>query len=379
MHSMPTISIVMPSMNEEKTIGICIKNSLAVFDNYEIKGEIIVVDNSTDRTAEIARSMGAIVIDSVKGYGNAYIAGLSRSKGDYIAIVDADNTYDILELPKFFDLLISGDADFVIGNRLKGNIKKGAMPLLHQYIGNPLLTWVLNYLFKTRISDAHCGMRAFTRDALNKMNIKTHGMEMASEMVIEAADKNLRIKEVPITYYVRDAPSKLRSFQDGWRHLRFMILYRPMPFIFVPGAFVFLLGMFLTATIMLKGDVVENRLHSYILGSMFLVIGGQILTTGIYMKAYGFVHGMYEREEGWFKKLLNYHSLEKELVAGGLVVAAGLFLGASVVSTWIKSGYGSISEIEFAIMAMVFGAIGLQMIFMSIFLSVLMLDIDTDW
>lgn len=375
---MPTISIVMPSMNEEKTIGICIKNSLAVFDYYEIKGEIIVVDNSTDRTAEIARSMGAIVIDSVKGYGNAYIAGLSRSKGDYIAIVDADNTYDILELPKFFDLLISGDADFVIGNRLKGNIKKGAMPLLHQYIGNPLLTWVLNYLFKTRISDAHCGMRAFTRDALNKMNMKTHGMEMASEMVIEAVDKGLRIKEVPITYYVRDAPSKLRSFQDGWRHLRFMILYRPMPFLFVPGAFVFILGIFLTATIILNGDVVEKRLHSFILGSMLLIIGSQILTTGIYMKAHGFVHGMYEREEGWFKKLLNYHSLEKELVAGGLVVAAGLFMGASVVSTWIRSGYGSMSEIEFAIMAMVFGAIGLQMIFMSIFLSVLMLDIDTD-
>ena len=378
MYCMSTISIVMPSMNEENTIGICIEKSLAVFDNYKLEGEIIVVDNSTDRTAEIARSMGAIVIDSVKGYGNAYIAGLSRSEGDYIAIVDTDNTYDILELPKFFDLLISGDADFVIGSRLKGNIKKGAMPLLHQYIGNPLLTYVLNFLFKTRISDAHCGMRAFTRDALDKMNIKTRGMEMASEMVIEAADKGLRIKEVPITYYVRDAPSKLRSFQDGWRHLRFMILYRPMPFLFVPGAFVFLLGMFLTATIMLKGDVVDKRLHSFILGSMLLVIGSQILTTGIYMRAYSFVHGMYEREDGWVKKFLDYHSLEKELVAGGLVVATGLFLGASVVSTWIKSGYGSISEIEFAIMAMVFGAIGLQMIFMSIFLSVLMLDIDTE-
>ena len=379
MHSMPTISIIMPSMNEEKTIGICIKKSLAVIDNYKFEGEIIVVDNSTDRTAEIAESMGAIVIKAVKGYGNAYITGLSRSKGDYIAIVDADNTYNILEFPKFFDLLISGDADFIIGSRLKGNIKKGAMPLLHQYIGNPLLTWVLNLLFKTRISDAHCGMRAFTRDALNKMSIKTHGMEMASEMVIEAVDKNLRIKEVPITYYVRDAPSKLRSFQDGWRHLRFMILYRPMPFLFVPGAFVFLLGMFLTATIMFKGGVVENRLHSLILGSMLLVIGSQILTTGIYMKVYGFVHGMYKREEKWVKKFLDYHSLEKELVAGGVVVTVGILLGASVVSTWIKSGYGSISEVEFAIMAMVFGAIGLQMIFMSIFLSVLMLDIDTDW
>jgi len=375
---MPTISIVMPSMNEKNTIEVCIQKSLAVIDNYKLDGEIIVVDNSTDRTDEIARSMGVIVIDSVKGYGNAYIAGLSRSKGDYIAIVDADNTYDILELPKFLDILISGEADFVIGSRLKGTIKKGAMPLLHRYIGNPLLTWVLNILFKTRISDAHCGMRAFTRDALNKMNIKTHGMEMASEMVIEAADKGLRIKEVPITYYVRDTPSKLRSFQDGWRHLRFMMLYRPVPFLFIPGAFVFLLGMFLMAAIILKGDVVENRLHSLILGSMLLVIGSQILTTGVYLKVYGFVHGIYENENGWIKKLLDYHSLEKELVAGGLMVTVGMFLGASVVSTWIKSGYGSMYEMEFAIMAMVFGAIGFQMIFMSIFLSVLMLDIDTD-
>ena len=378
MLNMPTISIVMPSMNEKKTIEVCIQKSLAVIDNYKLEGEIIVVDNSTDRTDEIARSMGVIVIDSVKGYGNAYIAGLSRSKGDYIAIVDADNTYNILELPKFLDILISGEADFVIGSRLKGSIKKGAMPLLHRYIGNPLLTWVLNILFKTKISDAHCGMRAFTRDALDKMNIKTHGMEMASEMVIEAANKGLRIKEVPITYDVRDTPSKLRSFQDGWRHLRFMMLYRPVPFLFIPGAFVFLLGMFLMAAIMLKGDVVENRLHSLILGSMLLVIGSQILTTGVYLKVYGFVHGIYERENGWIKKLLDYHSLEKELVAGGLMVTVGMFLGANVVFKWIKSGYGSMSEVEFAIMAMVFGAIGFQMIFMSIFLSVLMLDIDTD-
>jgi hypothetical protein len=155
-------------------------------------------------------------------------------------------------------------------------------------------------------------------------------------------------------------------------------LYRPVPFLFVPGAFVFLFGMFLTATIMLKGDVVEKQLHSFIFGGMLLVIGSQILTTGIYMKVYGFVHGMYEREDGWVKKFLDYHSLEKELVAGGFVLTVGLFLGASVVSTWIKSGYGLISEVESAIMAMVFGAIGLQMIFMAIFLSVLMLDIDID-
>ncbi len=211
---MPAISVVMPSMNEENTIRTCIQKALSVFEQYGLDGEIIVVDNSTDRTAEIARSMGAEVIGPVKGYGNAYLTGLANAKGDFIAIADADNTYDLLELPKFLDLLMKDEADFVIGSRLKGDIKKGAMPWLHQYIGNPLLTWLLNMLFKVGISDAHCGMRVFTRDALERMSIKTHGMEMASEMVIEAADKGLRIMEVPITYDVRDSPSKLQSFQD---------------------------------------------------------------------------------------------------------------------------------------------------------------------
>ena len=375
---MPAISVVMPSMNEENTIRTCIQKALSVFEQYGLDGEIIVVDNSTDRTAEIARSMGAEVIGPVKGYGNAYLTGLANAKGDFIAIADADNTYDLLELPKFLDILMKDEADFVIGSRLKGDIKKGAMPWLHQYIGNPLLTWLLNMLFKVGISDAHCGMRVFTRDALERMSIKTHGMEMASEMVIEAADKGLRIMEVPITYDVRDSPSKLQSFQDGWRHIRFMMLYRPVPFIFVPGIFVFILGLLLTVSIIFEGNVMERRLHSFILGSMLLVIGSQTLATGLYMKAYGFVHGLYGCEDGFIKKLLDYHSLEEELLLGGSVVVIGLFIGSRVVSNWMRSGYGSISEIEYAVMAMVFGAIGLQMVFTSIFLSVLMLDMDTD-
>jgi glycosyltransferase involved in cell wall biosynthesis len=376
---MPELSVVMPSMNEEQTIKICIQKAQSVFDEYRIEGEIIVVDNSSDRTAEIASSMGANVIRSVKGYGKAYMTGLSYAKGEYIAIADADNTYDLLELPKFIDPLMRGDADFVIGTRLKGTIKKGAMPWLHQYIGNPFLTWLLKKLFNIPISDAHCGMRAFTKDALEKMNIKSHGMEMASEMIIEAADKGLKIKEVPITYHIRDAPSKLRSFQDGWRHIRFMMLYRPIPFLVTPGIIVFLLGILLTATIMLKGNIEENRLHSLILGSMLLLIGSQTITTGIYMKAYGFVHGMYKNDGGFIKKLLDYHSLERELVGGALIVATGTFIGFQVTSTWVRAGYGPMLEIGSAVLAMLFGAIGLQIIFTSIFLSVLMLDVDTDW
>lgn len=165
---MPSLSIVMPSMNEEETIRICIQKAQTIFKKYGIEGEIIVADNSSDRTAEIAASMGAKVIGPIKGYGNAYLKGLAEAKGDYIAIADADNTYDLLELDRFLDPLVAGEADFIMGTRLKGEIKAGAMPWLHQYIGNPILTGMLNFLFGTNISDAHCGMRAFTKEALRK-------------------------------------------------------------------------------------------------------------------------------------------------------------------------------------------------------------------
>jgi len=375
---MPSLSIVMPSMNEEETIRICIQKAQTIFKKYDIEGEIIIADNSSDKTAEIAASMGAKVIGPIKGYGNAYLKGLAEARGDYIAIADADNTYDLLELDKFLDPLMAGEADFIMGSRLKGEIKKGAMPWLHQYIGNPLLTGMLNILFKTKISDAHCGMRAFTKEALEKMNLKTHGMELASEMIIEAARCGLRIKEVPITYYSRKAPSKLRSFQDGWRHVRFMMLYRPVPFLYLPGAFVFILGFLITASLLLTESAAYNRLHSFILGSMLLIIGGQILATGGYMKTYGLIHGMY-RDDRKGKKLLSYHSLEKELLGGSLILGSGLVIGLKVTYTWISSGYGSLEEVESAVISMVLAAVGLQLIFSAIFVSVMLLEVDTDW
>ncbi len=375
---MPSLSIVMPSMNEEETIRICIEKAQSIIKKYGIEGEIIVADNSSDRTPEIAASMGAKVIGPIKGYGNAYLKGLAEAKGDYIAIADADNTYDLLELDKFLDPLMSGEADFVMGTRIKGNIKKGAMPWLHQYIGNPLLTGMLNFLFKTEISDAHCGMRAFTKEALEKMHLKTHGMELASEMVIEAAKCGLRIKEVPISYYSRRAPSKLRSFHDGWRHVRFMMLYQPVPFLYLPGAFVFILGFLITTSLLLTESAAYNRLHSFVLGSMLLIIGGQTLATGVYMKTYGLIHGMY-RNDTASKKLLNYHSLERELLGGSLILGFGLVLGLKVAYTWISSGYGSLKEVESAVISMVLAAVGLQLIFSAIFVSVMLLEVDTDW
>jgi len=193
---MPSLSIVMPSMNEEETIRICIEKAQSVFKKYDIEGEIIVADNSSDRTAEIAESMGAKVIGPIKGYGNAYLKGLAEAKGDYIAIADADNTYDLLELDKFLEPLMAGEADFIMGTRLKGNIKKGLLPWLHQYIGNPFLTAMLNFLFKNENFGwltVECEL--LQKKHLEKMKLKTHGMELASEMIIEAAKCGLRIEE----------------------------------------------------------------------------------------------------------------------------------------------------------------------------------------
>ncbi len=374
---MPSLSFVMPSMNEEETIRICIEKAQYILKKYNIDGEIIVADNSSDRTADIAVAMGAKVIGPIKGYGNAYLKGFALAKGNYIAISDADNTYDLLELDKFLDPLMAGDADFVIGTRIKGEIKKEAMPWLHQYIGNPLLTEMLNFLFKTKISDAHCGMRAFTKEALEKMNLKTHGMELASEMVIEAAKCGLKIKEVPITYYSRRAPSKLNSFKDGWRHVRFMMLYRPVPFLYLPGAFVFILGFLITSSLLFTESAAYNRSHSFILGSMLLIIGGQTLATGGYMKTYGLIHGMYQVDKK-SKKFLNYHSLEKELFVGSIILGIGIILGLKVAYTWIISGFGSLKEVESAVISMVLAAIGLQLIFSAIFISVMLLEVDAD-
>ncbi|MDY6965090.1 MAG: glycosyltransferase family 2 protein [Halobacteriota archaeon] len=372
---MPSVSVVIPSLNEEKTIASCIEKALSVFDDLGIDGEVIVADNSTDRTPKIATSLGAKVVTPTKmGYGSAYLKGLSSAEGEYIVIADADATYNFLEMPKFLEPLMNGDADFVMGTRLKGDIKDGAMPWLHLHIGNPLLTKILNVLFKMNVSDTHCGMRAFTREALEKMNLRSTGMEFASEMIIEAARTGLRISEVPITYYPRlGSPSKLSSFSDGWRHIRFMMLYNPVPFLFVPGFFLFIFGLLLTLTLLIQGNVVETNLHSLILGSLLAIIGFQTIIMGIYTRVYAIVHGL-AREEGFIKRFLDYHSLEMELFVGAGLFLIGLITGTRVLITWIFSGYGALSEVGSAVISMVLATIGIMLIFSALFVSLLLLD-----
>lgn len=371
------VSLVIPTMNEVGTICDCILRARKVFEEMRLHGEVIVADSSDDGTFEAAKGCGADVFRPGKlGYGNAYLEGFSHAKGRYVVIMDGDLTYDPKEIKGLLELLLTGRWDVVMGTRLKGRIEPGAMPALHRYVGNPMLTGILNHLFDTRISDAHCGMRAITKEALDKLNLRTGGMEFASEMVIEAASKGLRIAEVPITYHPRRGQSKLSSFSDGWRHLRFMMLYQPVPFLMGPGLLALAVGLALAIGISLRAGA-EARMHTLILGCLLLTIGYQMLLAGLYFSAFGITYGI-SGGSRVIKKLMSYHSLEKEVVLGLVFLAMGVVLGIKVILSWSVSGFGSLYETQTAMMAMILSILGIQTIFSGMFVSLLLLKNGDD-
>lgn len=370
------ISIVIPALNEEGIVGKTVKTvPVEKLRENGLDVEIVVVDNaSTDNTAQEAREAGArVVYGEKRGYGNAYLKGFSEAKGDIIVMGDADGTYPFEITYEFIQPILNGEADFVMGSRLKGNIKEGAMPALHKYIGNPFLTWLLNALFKAGISDSHCGMRAIKKDTLNYLGLKSPGMEFASEMVIEAARKNVRIAEIPIDYYPREGESKLSSFTDGWRHVRFMMLYRPTPFLLVPGIIVLIMGIVFFIGVILQ----QYRMHSLILGSLLLIIGYQMLLAWLQFGAFGAVYGI-TKTSGKIKKFMNYHSLGRELVIGLLLLLAGFAVGVKVLFSWSQVGFGALSQIQYVVMAMILSILGIQTIFSGMFLSLLLLNYDEE-
>ena len=368
------VSVIIPSLNEEKTIGECIEKVKRVFDERNIKGEIIVADNSTDRTPEIARFLGAkIVTPDKRGYGYAYLYAFKHARGKYIVIGDADNTYDFLEIPKLLEPLRKGEADFVMGSRFKGKILPGAMPWLHKYIGNPLLTWFLNFFFKAGVSDAHSGFRAITKEALQKLKLRCHGMEFASEMIIEAVRRGLRIKEVPIIYHPRDGESKLSSFSDGWRHLKFMLLYSPKHLFVYPGMVLFLFGFVLVLLIsagLSKFGNVSLGVHSMITSSLIAISGYQLLLLGLAGMVYAHKADIAPENEV-VDTLLDRLTLEKGAGVGLTIFLIGFAYAAYLVWNWISSGFGSLPLLKQDILAFTLLVIGLQTVFHSFFLSLL--------
>jgi glycosyltransferase involved in cell wall biosynthesis len=370
--SAATVSVVLPALNEEQTIGSCIQLIQRAFQDQGLDGEIIVADSSTDRTPEIARSLGAVVVHpAARGYGNAYITGFSHAKGEYVVMGDADGTYDFTELPALIAPLRKG-ADLVIGSRFAGKMDPGAMTWLHRYIGNPFLTWLLNRIFHTNYTDTHSGYRAIRREALERLRLTSSGMEFASEMLVAANREHLRIEEVPIHYYPRKTPSNLHSFADGWRHVRFILLLKPIPFIAVPGLIFALIGIALIA--LLAVGEAETHAHTVILGGFLLVAGVQALLTGAMIDVYSEIHGYGERSR-ITEMILRYHNLERFLLLGALLILTGIVLGFSIITEWLHSGYGSLSQIANAILSLAGISIGVQIIFFAIFVSMMRMNL----
>jgi glycosyltransferase involved in cell wall biosynthesis len=367
------VSVIIPSLDEERTIGECITKIKKVFHDNAIKGEIIVADSSSDQTGPIAKSLGARVIRPEKcGYGNAYLTGFKHALGRYIVLGDADNTYDFFEIPKLLAPLKNG-ADFVIGSRFKGKIHKDSMDGLHRYIGNPVLTWMLNFIFHTHYSDTHSGFRAITREALDRLPLSTGGMEFASEMLVMASKERLCVEEVPISYYPRLTPSKLHSFADGWRHIRFVLLMKPLPFIAVPGFLFSLVGILLMAFFSINGDIESSHLHTFILGAILVIGGIQVVLSGFLMKTYSVIHG-YEKKQGFIELLMKYHSLEIFLILGFLSIFIGILLGFNIFLHWVSTDFGFLSEISTAIVSLVLIVSGIQIFLFAVFQSMMLLN-----
>lgn len=371
------VSVVLPCLNEEKALGICLKKIKDIFSREGIRGEIIVSDNgSTDRSMEIAIKEGArLVTEPMKGYGAAYLRGLREARGKFIIIGDSDNSYDFYDITKFLEAL-RGGYDFVMGSRFKGGIKKGAMSWSHRYVGNPILSFMCRLFFHTSLSDIHCGMRAFSCEAYEKMKLRTLGMEFATEMVLAALQNNLKIYEIPINYHPRHGKSKLNPFYDAWRHMRFMLLYCPLWLYFIPGMLGIITGMSLMLLLLPGPFMFLGRqwdMHVMIFGSMMAILSYQILNLGIYAHTFAIKQGFlnYDPLTLFFQRHFN---LEKGLILGGVVFLAGFIVMSLIFLEWFSRYFGALYRIRESILAMTLMIIGLQTMFSSFFVSLLFLE-----
>jgi glycosyltransferase involved in cell wall biosynthesis len=371
------VSVVIPCLNEAEQITECVIAAHKALAGAGLSGEVVVADNgSDDDSAELARKAGARVIEEPRrGYGSAYLAGFAAARGRYIVMADADLTYDFAEIPRFVKEL-EGGAELVMGNRME-RIQPGAMPWHHRYIGNPLLSGFLNLLYRAGVKDAHCGMRGLRRDALPRLNLRSTGMEFASEMVIRAVKEDFRIAELEIDYHPRRGESKLSSFRDGWRHLRLLLVHSPTALFIVPGAVMLGLGLIGMALVGFNVPIFGRAfsIHAMIAAALLTVIGSQVVSLGVSARTYGVYH-LRERPDRLFIWGSERLRLEHGLALGGLVLLAGLVLGGVIVGTWISRGFGALSEEKLAVAAAVLMIVGLQLIFSSFFISLLGLGRD---
>ena len=375
------LTVLMPCLNEQDSIGACVAEARQTLDEAGIAGEVLVVDNcSTDGSPDLAREAGARVVhEPLQGYGHAYLRGFREARGKYIVIGDSDGTYDFTVVPEFLERLRQG-YDFVNGSRLKGDIDDGAIPFLHRYVGVPILTWALNRFSGSRFSDAHCGMRGFSREAIDKMGLRTSGMELASEIILQAVRADLTTTELPIPYRARAGESKLRTFTDGWRHLRFMLLYSPTHLFLVPGAVLSTAGVILLLALVwgrLDIGVVSFDIHYMVVGSILAILGFQLVALGLQARVFALSIGLVN-VDSLISTGRRHLTLERGLVLGGVILAAGLGVLSWIVASWVARDFSfdPTNMLRPALLGLTLVVIGAQAIFTSFFTGLLAIGLE---
>ena len=373
------VTILMPCLNEAETLAFCVRQAVAALRDNSIAGEVVVADNgSDDGSQKIATDEGArVVAVPVRGYGAALLAGIESARGKYVLMADADASYDFGQLPRFLAKLEEGN-DLVMGNRFSGEIKPGAMPPLHKYLGNPVLSFIGRLFFRIPVRDFHCGIRAMRRDAILGLNLRTTGMEFASEMVVKSSLANLRLAEVPATLSPdgRSRPPHLRTWRDGWRHLRFLLLFSPRWLFYYPGIFAFFAGVFLSIWL-LPGPQTIGRWTfdvdtlTYSLG--LVLIGAHITVFAVSARVFGTQEGFLPRNPK-FERIFDYINLEVGLLFGFTLLLIGLGILAYALHIWHSAGFGDLSPqrmLRLTLPSATCFMLGVEAIFGSFFLSLL--------
>ena len=373
------LSVVMPCLNEAETLETCIRKAQRAIREANIAAEIIIADNgSSDGSQQIAERLGARVVSvKARGYGNALMGGIAAASGQYIVMGDADDSYDFGQIPKFVEQLRRG-ADLVMGNRFRGGIQKGAMPLLHRYLGNPVLTWLGRLFFGSPVGDFNCGIRGFRKDACERMGLRTTGMEFATEMIVKATLLKLPIAEVPTTLSPdgRSRPPHLRTWRDGWRHLRFFLLYSPRWLFLYPGLVSMtvgtLLGTWLLPSPRTIGSVTVD-VHTMVYAAAFVLLGFQSIAFAVFTKVFAISEGLLPPDPT-LDKLFRYITLEVGLAVGTLLTLGGLATSLYAVGAWGSRHFGPLDysyTMRLVIPAALMLTLGAQTIFASFFMSVL--------
>ena len=374
------VSIVMPCLNEAETLPYCLEKAFTFLKNNHISGEVLVVDNgSDDNSASIALSHGARVVkENMRGYGAAIMAGIRDANGKFIIIGDADDSYDFSDIMPFVVHLRQG-ADLVIGNRFNGGIQKHAMPLLHRYVGNPILSFLGRIFFHIPINDFHCGLRGIRKESFDRLNLKTTGMEFASEMIVKAALHNFTIKECSIILYPdkRNRRSHLKTWQDGWRHLRFLLLYSPRWLFLIPGIALMLLGIIGTIILAMGPIELGNKkldVHTLVYTSGFILLGFQFISFYFFSRLYAAVHQLWPGQERFLQNFNTRFRLERGIMGGILLLIGGFILMIKSLLYWRNTHYGNIDPVvvlRWVIPSVVLLVLGVQLVISFFYLSFL--------